>query len=907
MSGDMADGQAVVRAGVRRPRVLARAAVGWPPALRELKELLYQVYLEGGAPSLDTITAAVADDDELPGAPGRDVIRRAISDPGVPPDQADAVAVARVLARRARWDEDDLSARVRALWVQARMAAGVGRPIGDFIRDDRLVLQDLEIHPAVDSGDPHRFGVLPRYVPRAHDTQLAAVVDAAVAGRSSIAVLVGGSSTGKTRALWEAVRTLPDGWTLWHPFSPTRQDAVLDQLADVAPKTVVWLNEAQFYLSPAPYGEQIAARLRSLLHDSSRGPVLVVATLWPELWDILTTRTPDDENAQARALLEGHRIKVPDVFTAGDLRALYGTGGADPRLVEAAEHAQGAQVTQYLAGVPVLLDRYANAPPATRALIDAAMDARRLGAGPRIPLNWLAEAAPGYLTDTQWDATGDNWLEQALDYVCAPCKGIPGILTPHKIRRPRNYRAPTRPMGDDHGSQGRLYLLADYLDQRGRQQRAETIPPVDFWTAAAHHAHPTDFETLGDAAWGRGLYRDATQLHKNAVRHRASSAPSDLVKHLRQIHPADLRPAQWAATHVSLDNRHAASQLLYTLRKAGAWEQAGVLLARDPAAHVSLDDPFSVGTLLTELLEAGAREQAGALLARDPAAHVSLDDPLSVSLLFKALREAGAREQTAALLGRDPGAHTFVDNPISVGMLFTELREAGAREQADALFARGPGAHTHFGNPLWVAALTEEVRQAGANEDLFALLARTATRVSIDNPFLSVSVQLKELQEAGAHEQVAALLARTAAQVPIANARVVTGLLKELREAGAHEQAAALLARNPAAQVQFDNPWLVTELLKEMREAGAHEQAAYLLARNPAAQVRIDDSAAVNGLLMELGEASAHEQAAVLTARLPAAGHFDLFTEASDSSELFQFGREPDGCASPPWTWDDLH
>ncbi|MFF2999462.1 hypothetical protein ACFVTC_33685 [Streptomyces sp. NPDC057950] len=537
-----------------------------------------------------------------------------------------------------------------------------------------------------------------------------------------------------------------------------------------------------------------------------------------------------------------------------------------------AEHAQGAQVTQYLAGVPVLLDRYASAPPATRALIDAAMDARRLGAGPRIPLNWLAEAAPGYLTDTQWDATGDNWLEQALDYVCTPCKGIPGILTPVKIRRPRNYRAPARPMGDDQGSQGRLYLLADYLDQHGRQQRAETIPPVDFWTAAAHHAHPTDFETLGDAAWGRGLYRDATQLHKNAVRHRASSAPAHLVKHLRQIHPADLRPAQWAATHVSLDNRHAASQLLYTLRKAGAREQAAALLARDPAAHVSLDDPFSVGTLLTELLEAGAREQAAALLARDPAAHVSLDNPLSVSLLLKALREAGAHEQTAALLARDPGAHTSVDNPISASMLVKELREAGAREQADALLARGPGAHTHFGNPLWLAALIEEFRQAGANEDLFALLARTATRVSIDNPFLSVSV-----------------------------------LLKELREAGAHEQAAALLARDPAAQVQFGNPWLVTELHKELREAGAHEQAAALLARNPAAQVRIDDSPAVNGLLTELGEASAHEQAAVLTARLPAAGHFDLFTEASDSSELFQFGREPDGCASPPWTWDDLH
>ena len=88
-------------------------------------------------------------------------------------------------------------------------------------------------------------------MPREHDQLLAGVVRAAADGRSGIAVLVGGSSTGKTRACWEALGLLRDqqpGWRLWHPIDPTRPDAALRELPRIGPRTVVWLNEAQFYL-----------------------------------------------------------------------------------------------------------------------------------------------------------------------------------------------------------------------------------------------------------------------------------------------------------------------------------------------------------------------------------------------------------------------------------------------------------------------------------------------------------------------------------------------------------------------------------------------------------------------------------------------------------------------------------
>ena len=203
-----------------------------------------------------------------------------------------------------------------------------------------------------------------------------------------------------------------------------------------------------------------------------------------------------DPHAQARELLAGHDITVPAAFTPAQLQQLGEAG--DARLAQAAAAAQDGQVIQFLAGAPELLARYRNAPPAAAALIHAAMDARRLGMGAGLPQAFLEAAAPGYLTDAEWDALGEDWLEQALAYAAVPCKGVRGPLT--RIRpRPARSR-PARPGSRDGGEQrspgrpappaGRLYRLADYLDQHGRQHRKSQIPPAGFWAAAADHAFP---------------------------------------------------------------------------------------------------------------------------------------------------------------------------------------------------------------------------------------------------------------------------------------------------------------------------------------------------------------------------------------------------------------------------------
>ncbi|MDH2426451.1 hypothetical protein [Sphaerisporangium sp. TRM90804] len=107
----------------------------------------------------------------------------------------------------------------------------------------------LEVHPAIDvSIGAAGLSKLPTYLPRDHDRALASIVAEAQAGASRIVVLVGGSSTGKTRALWEAVQGLGEPWRLQHPITPGRPEAVLAGLYWIGPCTVVWLNETQHYL-----------------------------------------------------------------------------------------------------------------------------------------------------------------------------------------------------------------------------------------------------------------------------------------------------------------------------------------------------------------------------------------------------------------------------------------------------------------------------------------------------------------------------------------------------------------------------------------------------------------------------------------------------------------------------------
>ncbi|MEV0095133.1 transcriptional regulator [Streptomyces sp. NPDC050738] len=474
--------------------------------MRELKELVYQAYLAAGAPSLDMMAADVAADDTLTAAPSRDTLHRIISSPDIPAQQADLLALVTVLTRRAAWPEGEATRQAGNLWVAARLERPVGKLIGEL--NDPY---DLEVHRAIEVEATARLTgpeLLPAYVRREHDEALRQAAQEAADGESRLVMLVGSSSTGKTRACWETLQELPPHWRLWHPIDPERPKAALASLGHVGPHTVVWINESHHYLLPPDreVGEQVAAGLRELLRDPARQPVLVLGTIWPEYQDQLMAEPvpgKPDPYAQARSLLSGRSKTVPAAFDPAALRDLADKARTDQRLAYAAERAEGGHITQYLAGAPELLARYEAAPPGARALIIAAMDARRAGHGLDLPHAFLASAAEGYLSDQEWDLLTDDWLEAAFAYVAKPVRGARGILS---RRRPRQ--------GEPGG--GPMYRLADYLEQHGRNTRRTQPVPASLWEAALHHSAGVSTLGLADFAGACGLFRIAFLLNHRA-------------------------------------------------------------------------------------------------------------------------------------------------------------------------------------------------------------------------------------------------------------------------------------------------------------------------------------------------------------------------------------------------------
>ena len=565
-------------------RPVERVALPAGPA-RDLRDAIYQVYVEAGCPRLEELANAIADDDGFAGAPKKDLIGKVISGDTLPTRQ-DCITIGQALAREAgREDVGALADEIRRLWIAARAAPStaisiesvgtappLGRPIGAC---DPIA---LEVHRAIDvSGGRGQMSLLPPYVERDHDRRLQEIADQALAGFSRMVTLVGGSSTGKTRACWELARYVerrqPGRWRLWHPYDPTRPEAAADAIDQVGSYTIVWLNEAQLYLVPLGehLGERIAAGLRTLLTTEDRGPVLILATMWPGHWTALTNRPMDeglaDPYAQARELLIATDVDVPEAFTPTNLTDVEMR--RDPRLRRAGKHAVRGRVTQYLAGAPLLLDRYRKALPAARAVVDVAIDARRLGRLPVIPQALLEHAAVGYLDDDQWDQIDDDWFEQALAYTARSCNGARGPLT--RIR----------PRPGESGPAGRpMYRLADYLEQTGATQRASVYPPSCFWhTAVSVIDDAATLHTLGRAAEHRGRYRHAASLYRAAIDRGDMGPLKALSRLLEQV--GDLGGA--AALYrkaADLGNTDALSHLAFQRERAGDPEGAVALYRR---------------------------------------------------------------------------------------------------------------------------------------------------------------------------------------------------------------------------------------------------------------------------------------------------------------------------------------
>jgi TPR repeat protein len=359
---------------------------------------------------------------------------------------------------------------------------------------------DLGVHMAINPSNK-RLPALTTYVPRKHDRQLRTLLDGS--DRSLMVIAVGESSTGKTRAVYEAVLASPTlaSWPVMTFSEPAELFRLLVQ--GVPARTILWLDETQTYLDGAE-GRAIAVALRQVL-TSGPGPVAVIGTMWPGHWERLTT--DGDAAAPARRLLtlsSAHKIVVPSAFrTLGHSDGLVLSAAAreDYRLAVAQKTAgPERKVIQVLAGGVRLLELYDEQfDPRTKAIITAALDARRLGHHPAIPIELIRTAAPGYLTDAERVAE-EGWFELALKRATRPVYGV------SSLQRVRTGSKQTIGPADS-------VEVHDYLVENAQRPESDEIVPEALWRALGeHHSSDRDAHLLAASAIDRSHYRLAASF-----------------------------------------------------------------------------------------------------------------------------------------------------------------------------------------------------------------------------------------------------------------------------------------------------------------------------------------------------------------------------------------------------------
>jgi hypothetical protein len=455
------------------------------------------------------------------------------------------------------------------------------------------------------------------------------------AGSGGFLLLVGASSVGKTRLLYEAAREVLGSFAV---LAPDLGDGdLVNKLADATfplPPLIIWLDELQRfltgpYLTPGSTAILPGAVSRLL---SSPSPIVILATLWPEYGEHLRDTVAEERTGrpipryQASVdILDERRVHevALSTFTITERRAAARLAADDSRFAEALAD-RDYNVTEVLAGARELVRRYERATADQKAVLHAAVDARRLGIQAPLAGELLCDAARGYLTGARPD---DEWFGPVLEELTSASRA-------------------TAPLIPIHDAAHRVvvgYTVADYLLQRLTAARRTVDPPAVTRAALVTHPHRRDdMSRLADSMQRHRWYADAEQVLHRLATTDDPDGPSRLARFLveqdRDIEAIDMlracvdagRPhAAW--THAILLARHGRVSELQTRARDG-----------DRAAAYRL-----VGVLTGE----GRIEEAVSVLRRQ----ADTGDGCAANRLTRFLFEQGRTDQAVEYLHRQIG------------------------------------------------------------------------------------------------------------------------------------------------------------------------------------------------------------------------------------------------------------
>ncbi|MGW0505485.1 hypothetical protein [Micromonospora sp. NPDC003241] len=408
--------------------------------------------------------------------------------------------------------------------------ARVGRMGRRFPRVAEVDALALRVHPAIDLDgsvatwraqeplwksdtlggpealDPH----LPIFVPRENYEQICRrLAEFRVTG--GFLLVVGNSSVGKTRLLYEATRAVVPDFRILAPG--LGDGGVINNISQAGYKIsplVVWLDELQRFLE-GPYLTSghvavTASAVRSLM-DSPR-PVIFVGTLWPEYARQLRATEFDRVSGLHRPrypaaldILDSRRLEEFSLegFTVGEREKASALASADPRLAIALT-AGDYNVTEVLAGAREVVRRYERGTTEHRAIVHAAVDARRLGMQRALTVEVLSKAARAYLSGHY---PGDEWFHESISELTSS-------------GRPQDRAtAPLLAVVSPDRRQVVGYAVTDYLLQRLVQIRAGCDVPDLAWEACLDSIETVRGRVLlAGSAEAAGLSRHAEALYR---------------------------------------------------------------------------------------------------------------------------------------------------------------------------------------------------------------------------------------------------------------------------------------------------------------------------------------------------------------------------------------------------------
>ncbi|MEU4849520.1 tetratricopeptide repeat protein [Streptomyces gilvosporeus] len=279
---------------------------------------------------------------------------------------------------------------------------------------------------------------LPLYVAREADTQLRAALTG-FRTTGGFVLLLGDPATGKTRTAHEALLAVVPDWKFEVPADGASVEALAAGCSadGGSAGSVLWLDELQNFLAgPAPLA---AATVRSLLTEAAP-PVIIVGTMWPDVYERLRAVGPGPGSGDRGvdpdgSLLEEIRASSRNArevlamaqrfnlaaFRPAEWERAAAAAATDPRIAHALRHKGDFSLPQALAGVPELLHRWTTADqPYGKALLMAAVTARRAGHRLTVPASFLEAVAPSFLNGRQRAAADAAWFDDALAWACEP-------------------------------------------------------------------------------------------------------------------------------------------------------------------------------------------------------------------------------------------------------------------------------------------------------------------------------------------------------------------------------------------------------------------------------------------------------------------------------------------------------